>query len=133
MGVGQTIHISNHLLLGPKQKDDAFFCVGALVVWFGGCFEWWRTFCLLAQSGLKGFKDFNLDTGLGLVLLGSRGSNDSLSVSETSSDSLCDDQVDARDGMLHKQIKRERDQSSVYETIRATAARRTSGENFSSS
>ena len=43
---------------------------------------------LLSQSGLNGLEDLNLDTGLSLILLGSVGSDDSLSVSKTSSDGL---------------------------------------------
>jgi hypothetical protein len=46
-------------------------------------------FCaLLGQSGLDGLEDFNLDTSLGLVDLGSVGTDDSLRVGKTSSDGL---------------------------------------------
>jgi hypothetical protein len=37
---------------------------------------------------LDGLEDFNLDTGLSLVLLGGVGSNDSLGVGKTSSNGL---------------------------------------------
>jgi hypothetical protein len=44
--------------------------------------------CLLGQSGLDRLEDLDLDTGLGLVLLGSVGSDDTLGIGETGSDGL---------------------------------------------
>jgi hypothetical protein len=43
---------------------------------------------LLGQSSLDALKDLDLDTGLGLVLLGSTGSDHSLGIGETGSDGL---------------------------------------------
>jgi hypothetical protein len=43
---------------------------------------------LLCQGGLQSLEDLNFNSGLGLVLLGGGGRQNSLSVGETGSDSL---------------------------------------------